>query len=91
MPVLNSIIRHILPSTQSECRVFTSAEEIRDEEQAVEEAFLASVAQLPTAQREEAIRRHEWYKRLAHNQEIADIEWRMEQYQQTGERRFLRE
>ncbi|HLY27676.1 MAG TPA: hypothetical protein VKQ72_15130 [Aggregatilineales bacterium] len=51
-------------------------------------AFLASIANLPTAEREEKIHRHEWYKHLASSQEVTEMEWRMEQYQRTGDKRY---
>ena len=50
-----------------------------------ETAFLASIADLPEAERAEQIQRREWYARLAARQGIAEVEWRTEQYQRSGE------
>jgi hypothetical protein len=54
-----------------------------------EAEFLVSIAHLSPKAREQAIRKREWYQRLAERQAIADAEWRYEQYQRTGDARFI--
>jgi len=53
-----------------------------------EAAFLASIADLPEAERAEQIQRREWYARLVARQGIADVEWRTQRYQETGDRSY---
>jgi hypothetical protein len=55
-----------------------------------ETAFLASIAHVPEAERARRIQRREWYVRLAARQGIADVEWRAQQYQRTGEEVYRR-
>jgi hypothetical protein len=53
-----------------------------------EQEFLTSIANLPPQERERQIQKRRWYQSLAQRQGIADVEWRMEQYQQTGDERY---
>lgn len=54
-----------------------------------EAEFLVSIAHLSPEAREIAIQKREWYQRLAERQAIADAEWRYEQYQRTGDDRYI--
>lgn len=49
-----------------------------------EVVFLASIAHLPEIERSERIQRREWYAAMAARQAIAEVEWRQQRYQQTG-------
>lgn len=49
-----------------------------------EAAFLASIAHLPEAERTARIQRRQWYAALAARQGIAEVEWRQQRYQETG-------
>ena len=50
-----------------------------------ESAFLASIADLPEAERAKRIQRRAWYAQMATRQGIDEVEWRAEQYQRTGD------
>lgn len=45
-----------------------------------EQTFFASIAELTPEEQTKRIERHDWYKRLAQRQAIADVEYRAAQY-----------
>jgi hypothetical protein len=49
-----------------------------------EVAFLTSIAHLPEAERNDHIQRRKWYAAMAARQGIVEVEWRQQQYPQTG-------